>query len=186
MRPEGFTRREYYGTTRENVISIAVVVGSVGLALLGLFRFPLLNQNDASIWKVPLCAYVASLAIVISKRQKLFPWGDRLPFIKWQAVIAVPVVSAMAALGVFLVGNAVLDHGAAQERVFVVVRQTAKTSFWIAPAERPDSSHSDLYVRRPPADLTVGRLVRVAVKPGLFRHPWVERYEVLGGNAAAQ
>jgi hypothetical protein len=174
--------RQSLGSARDTVLGMLALIAGPGLMLWGLLGYPLLNQNDPVIWRVPAAAYVVAVLAFLWSRERLFPWGNRLPILKWLGVIVLPVVVAMAVLGVTLLSNALLDPGEAEVRRFMIVKHPDPTSFWIAPPDRPSAVHRDLYVRRPPAVMTVGRTVLVWIKPGLFHLPWVQHHQLDRGN----
>jgi hypothetical protein len=124
-------------------------------------------------------AYAISLVAVVAARRRLFPWGSKIPWFEWFAILTLPVVGAMYLVGAFLVLNGLLDRGAARDTRYVVIRRLNATDFWIVPLDRLQTPPSVLWTRCAVPELNVDSVVSVAVRPGALGHPWVGGYRVV-------
>ena len=174
------SRREYYGTARENLRWWALVVlAAVAFAMWGIMAFPWLDEDRPAFLRLLVASYLTALVIVFGARQRLFPWGSKLPAVKWFAIVAFAFVGMMFVVGGYLVLNGVLDRSPALSRRFVVIKRTTPTSFRIVPLDNLQANASILSARRPPSEiLQVDCVVSVTIKPGAFGHAWVSGYRV--------
>jgi multisubunit Na+/H+ antiporter MnhE subunit len=173
------TRRQFYGTARENTFWILIVMGSFVFCFFGLRAFPWLHDEGAFLIRLIGAGYGISLLAVFAARRKLFPWVSQVPWFEWFAMLTLPVVGAFYLVGAFLVLNGVLDRAPARDTRFVVIGGDGRPDFRIAPLDRLQEPASVLWVRRGERELHVNSVVSVSVRRGAFGHPWVGGYRAV-------
>jgi hypothetical protein len=176
------SRREFYGSARENTLWILVVVVGFVFPLLAIRYFPWLDDDATALIRLIAASYTISLLAVFAARRRLFPWASKVPWFQWFAVPVVAVVGALYLIGEFLLLNVVLDRGAPRETRFVVIRRVASDDFRIVPLDRLQAPPSFLWTRHRMPELHVDSVVSVTVRPGAFGHAWAQEYHAVSDD----
>jgi hypothetical protein len=170
------TRREFYGTPFELTFWLVLILACPLLMLYGLSEYPPLVTDAIELLFVALGVYGIVAALMIAFRKKLMPWGEKAPGAMWFGVFGLPVPTALAGIGVFLVANATLDRSSSTDVRTVIdgIRYgkevelrttpfpTTRILFDISQVDHDNVEHGDS--------------VQLHVEPGALGLPWITGY----------
>jgi len=171
------TKRDVYGTWKSWLICIPLIIGPPLFMLYCFERFQLVDQNDPWLLRSAFVGYAVMFIALLVIHGKLFPWGRSLPTVKWGAIFLLPLLGAMPAIGVFLLGNALLDSSQRQYTVRLIGASNTAIEYQLT-SENKIATREELTVRRGTPPLARGTRVVLEIRRGFFGSPWISGYRI--------
>lgn len=103
------TKKDIYGTPLTTILWFAVIFTAPLIMLYGLEKYALLDENHPVYLYLFFGSSIVAFILCIIFRQKLFPWGKKMPWLVWVGSVAISVVPAMFVLGGFLIINGSIE-----------------------------------------------------------------------------
>jgi len=172
------SEREFYGTKIELIFYGVLIFGSPILMLVGIQNYPLVDANHPVYWKLPLIAACLSFILFALFRERIFSWGDKIPWLMWASTVAFSCVIGMLILGTALVLNAGLDSaGPKSHEVVIIDKHKIDGGYSLEFKYGNDTSSRIDVTEQEFVRVSTGEQVRLNVCPGYFGWPWVIDYD---------
>jgi hypothetical protein len=172
------TRQDMYGKPTDLAIFLGLMIGIPCLGVYCLRKFQTVDPSGGPwSFRSALMGYAVVFVALLIGQRKLFPWGAKVPGMKWFMILGLPFLGAGLGLAVFSAGNALLDQSKPIE-VVRLVEERWKSGEYILMSEKKVISGERLQTSWRAPRLPIGTRLVLTVRKGFFGEPWISSYRV--------
>ncbi len=158
---------------------VLAVVIPVGLLIVGVTRFGLVDENSWLYVALPAVTLCLAVIVQVVWRKVFFRSWSSQPSALWIVIIlGLGVCAAFAVLGAFLIVNGTLDSGVRKANVFQVLETADPPHVVVRPVSTPEAAPVRMDIGKAYWKVGPGAVLTVKQGRGFFGQAWVAQRSV--------